>query len=95
MCGLMLSSMVGATSTPNNRAKCSLVHRFDGLHWGDISLDVLLLWQGSEHAAPRSASSLVFAPFEAASSFFSGALVAPDFPPVVLPNIGIVDSNMV
>ena len=45
--------------------------------------------------APRSASSLDFAPFEAAVSSFSGALAVPDFPPDVLPNIGIVVSNMV
>ena len=45
MCDLMPSSMVGVTSMPNNRAKHSLECRFDRLHWGDVSLDVLLLWQ--------------------------------------------------
>ena len=45
MCDSTLSSMVGVTSTPNNRAKRSLVRRFDGLRWGDVSLDVLSLWQ--------------------------------------------------
>ena len=45
MCDPMPSSMVGVTSMPNNRAKRSLVCRFDGLHWGDVSLDVLSLWR--------------------------------------------------
>ena len=90
MCDPTPSSTVGATSTPNSSAKHSLVCRFDGLLWGDVSLDVLLSWQGSEHVAPRSASSLDFAPFQAAASSFSGALAMPDFPPDVLPNIGIV-----
>ena len=45
MCDPAPSPMVGATSMPNNRAKHSLVHRFDGLHWGDVSLDVLSLWR--------------------------------------------------
>ena len=45
MCDTTPSSMVGATSMPNNRAKHSLVRRFDRLHWGDVSLDVLLSWQ--------------------------------------------------
>ena len=45
MCDPMLSSMVGATSMPNNRAKHSLVCRFNGLHWGDVSLDMLSSWQ--------------------------------------------------
>ena len=95
MCDLTPSSTVGATSTPNNSAKHSLVCRFDGLLWRDVSLDVLLLWQGSKHAAPQSASSLDFAPFKATVSSFSRALAMPDFPPDVLPNIGIVVSNMV
>ena len=93
MCNLTPSSTVGATLTPNSNAKGSLVHRFDGLRWGDISFDVLLLWWGLEHAAPWSASSLDFAPFKAAASSFSGALTTLDFPPDVLPNIGIVVSN--
>ena len=95
MCDPTPSSTVGVTSTPNSSAKHFLVRRFDGLLWGDVSLDVLLSWWGSEHAAPRSASSLDFAPFEAAASSFSGALAVPDFPPDVLPNIGIVVSNTV
>ena len=66
-----------------------------GFFGGDVSLNVLSSWQGSEHAAPWSASSLDFAPFKAAVSSFSGTLAMPDFPPDVLPNIGIVASNMV
>ena len=52
MCDPTSSSMVGVTSTTNSSAKHSLVHRFDGLHWGDIFLDVLSSLRGSEHAAP-------------------------------------------
>ena len=95
MCNPTPSSTVGATSTPNSSAKHSLVHRFDGLHWGDVSLDVLSSLWGLGHTAPQSASSLDFAPFEAVASSFSGALATPDFPPDVLPNIGIFVSNTV
>ena len=95
MCDPTPSSMVGVTSTPNSSAKHSLVCRFDRLLWGDVSLDVLLLWRGLEHAAPRSASSIDFAPFKATVSSFSGALAMPDISPDILPNIGIVVSNMV
>ena len=87
--------MVGMTSTPNSNAKHSLVHRFDGLHWGDIFLDVLSSLWGSGLMAPQSASSLGLAPFKAAASSFSGVLATPDFPPDVPPNIGMVVSNMV
>ena len=45
MCDPMPSSMVEVTSMPNNRAKRSLVRRFDGLHRGDVSLDVLSSWR--------------------------------------------------
>ena len=94
MCDPTPSSMVGMTSTPNSNAKRSLVSRFDGLHRGDISLDVLSSLWGSGYPAPRSASSLGLAPFEAAASSFSRALATPDFPLDVLPNIGILVSNM-
>ena len=94
MCDPTPSSMVEVTS-PNSSAKRSLVRRFDGLLWGDVSLDMLLSWRGSEHVAQQSVSSLGFVPFEAATSSFSGALAMPDFPPDVLPNIGIVVSNTV
>ena len=95
MCDPTPSSTVGVTSTLNSSAKCSLVHRFDGLLWGDVSLNMLSSLWGLEHAAPQSASSLDFAPFEAAASSFSGALAVPDFPPDLLLNIGIFVSNMV
>ena len=95
MYNLTPSSMVGVTSTLNSSAKHSQVCRFDGLLWGDVSLDVLSLLRGSEHVAPRPASSLDYAPFEAAVSSFSGALAAPDFPLDVLPNTGIFVSNTV
>ena len=95
MCDPTPSSMVGVTSTPNSSAKHSLEYRFDGLLWGDISLDMLSSWWGLEHVALQYASSLDLAPFEAAVSSFSGALAMPDFPLDVLPNIGIVVSNTV
>ena len=95
MCNPTPSSIVGVTSTPNSSAKCSLVHRFDGLHWGDVSLDMLSSLWGSGHVAPQSASSLDLAPFEAAASSFSGVLAIPDFPLAVLPCIGMFISNAV
>ena len=41
MWNLAPSSMVVMTSTPNSNAKHSQVHKFDGLCWGDVSLDSL------------------------------------------------------